>query len=93
MSDDPFARITAAVARGPREVPLTTQTAFNLTESPLDCAVRVLMRERPGESWAWYRDTVMGILADHRKDRTQIEKRVCEAFDTRANDPRWREEY
>lgn len=72
----------------PRAVPFTTKTSFSLTESPLDCAVRVLQHEQRGRDWRWYRDQVTAILAADQPDRSPIEGKVIRAYRTREQEQR-----
>jgi hypothetical protein len=72
----------------PRAVPPTTRTAYSLTESPLDCAVRVLQHEQRGRDWRWYRDQVTAILEADQPGRSPIEGKVISAYRTREAE--WR---
>lgn len=63
-------------------------TAYTLTETPLDCAVRVLMHAVPAQDWRWYRDQVQAILRDGRADRSHVERRVIDAYNKRVSE--WR---
>ena len=63
--------------------------ACTVTETPLDCAAQVLARRVPGHDYLWYLHEASCIVQYGRRDRTGLERQVCEAYHKREAE--WRQ--